>query len=79
MGFFADTFGAIFGGNKTKDKEPTQSLVELLGVRNKKYYCQGRHKDSDKLSRGHPNILGHKVIAEYIYENFLNKYASGKI
>lgn len=61
------------------DKEPTQSLVELLGVRNKKYYCQGRHKDSDKLSRGHPNILGHKVIAEYIYENFLNKYASGKI
>ena len=61
------------------DKEPTQSLVELLGVRNKKYYCQGRQKDSDKRSRGHPNILGHKVIAEYIYENFLNKYASVKI
>tara|TARA_B100001057_G_C22554132_1_gene834647 strand:- start:92 stop:772 length:681 start_codon:yes stop_codon:yes gene_type:complete len=63
------------------NKEPVKSLVNLLGDsnRNEKYYCQGRYKKSDKRSLGHPNKLGHKVIAEYIYENFLNKYASGKI
>ena len=66
---------------KMMDQKPVKSLLELLGNRftHPHHYAQGRQKESDRRSRGHPNILGHKVIAEYIYDNFLNKYVMGKV
>ena len=61
---------------KMMDQKPVKSLLDLLGTRftHPHHYAQGRLKLSDKKPRGHPNILGHKIIAEYIYDNFLNKY-----
>ena len=66
---------------KMMDQKPVKSLLELLGNRftHPHHYAQGRQKESDRRSRGHPNIQGHKIIAEYIYDNFLNKYVMGKV
>ena len=71
----------ISSWGKMMDQKPVKSLLELLGNRftHPHHYAQGRQKESDRRSRGHPNILGHKVIAEYIYDNFLNKYVMGKV
>ena len=69
----------ISSWGKMMDQKPVKSLLELLGNRftHPHHYAQGRQKESDRRSRGHPNIQGHKIIAEYIYDNFLNKYVIG--
>jgi|TARA_B100000131_G_scaffold151951_1_gene147359 hypothetical protein len=69
----------ISSWGKMMDQKPVKSLLDLLGTRftHPHHYAQGRLKSSDTIPRGHPNILGHKIIAEYIYDNFLNKYVIG--
>tara|TARA_B100001113_G_scaffold87900_1_gene70233 strand:- start:690 stop:1331 length:642 start_codon:yes stop_codon:yes gene_type:complete len=53
------------------DKTPVVSLRRLIGDRHKvpENYCQGRYKNDDKHSGGHPNEKGHRIIADHISEN----------
>ena len=53
------------------DKSPVVSLRRLIGDRHKvpENYCQGRYKNDDKHSGGHPNEKGHRIIADHISEN----------
>ena len=80
MGFFADTFGAIFGGNKTKDKEPTQSQVnqasdQIAGLVENKDLLQDKapiqvpDKFADFIERntvnGVPNSAAQAILNQY--------------
>ena len=53
------------------DKKPITCLTDLIGTRikNPENYCQGRYKKDDMRSGGHPNELGHKIIADHISLN----------
>ena len=84
MGFFADTFGAIFSGNKTKEKKPTESQVnqaseQIAGLVENKDLLQDKapiqvpDKFADFLERNKRPDGSYNSAAQAI----LNQYDSG--